>query len=130
MPGKKPLRDAILQNTLDFNNQGITGAQHARKLAVTTSASATYVMSDTDIFSIVNSTYAGTTNFVISAGLTGPIGGEVLFYNSTSGGAIAVSASGAATILAYGSTATAGRYAAAGAICVASNTWLITGNMS
>lgn len=129
MPGKKPLRDAILQNTLDFNNQGITGAQHARKLAVTTSASATYVMSDTDIFSIVNSTYAGTTNFVISAGLTGPIGGEVIFYNSAAAGSVVVSASGS-TIQAYGSTATAGRYAVGAAICVAADTWLITGNMS
>lgn len=129
MPGKKPLRDAILQNTLDFNNQGITGGMHARKLSVVSSSSSTYVMTDADIFRVVNSTYAGATNFVISSGLTGPIGGEVIFYNSAAAGSVVVSASGS-TIQAYGSTATAGRYAVGAAICVAADTWLITGNMS
>lgn len=137
MPSSTPIRNGKLQNSLDFNNQEISNATSAKKLAVATSGTAaSYTIQTSDMFKLIPWAYSGTATFYAPAATASiPYGSEVIFYNSS--GSIQVSATGAAVVLAPqdptspGNTANAtyGSYATGCLIYTASNTWLLTGNI-
>jgi hypothetical protein len=137
MASSTPIRNGKLQTELDFNDQTISNATNAKKLAVATSGTAaTYTIQTSDMFKLIPWAYSGTADFYAPAATASiPYGSEVIFYNSLGG--IRVSATGAATVVAAqditspGNTAntTSGSYATGCLIYVSSNTWLLTGNL-
>jgi hypothetical protein len=136
MPGSTPIRNGKLQNSLDFNNQSITGANEAKKLTVVTNSSTGYTLQAADAFSIQNMTGGTAYLYAPALGTAVPYGSEVLFYTSASGNVI-VSATGGATVVAAKDPAspannanrTRGVYAVGCLIYVSNNQWLLTGNV-
>ena len=137
MASTTPIRSGKLQNSLDFNNQEISNASNARKLTVATSGTAaSYTIQSTDVFKLIPWAYSGTATFTAPAsGTAVPVGSEVIFYNSS--GSIKITAGGGATVRACKDittpandvNATSGPYATGCLIYIASNTWLLTGNV-
>ncbi len=137
MPSSTPLRNAKLQNGLDFNNQEISNATNAKKLAVTTSGTAAnYTIQTSDMFKLISWNYSGTATFFAPAATASiPYGSELIFYNTS--GSIKVSATGGAVVVAAqdptsaGNTANAtyGQYATGCLLYTGSNSWLLTGNI-
>lgn len=127
MPGKLPILNGILQNTLDCNNQAVSNASATKALTLATSASATYTVSTSDAFKLLSLTNGSTATLLIPSGLTMPAGSELIFYGTSRG--VIASATGSATVRTYAShDRTAGAYAVGCIVYLGSDEWLFTGN--
>jgi hypothetical protein len=125
---KTPLLYPMLQSTMDFNGQSITGAGIARSLKVVINPTNTpRTLITDDAFSII--LFGGTSQtLTIDDGATLSAGSEVLFMSTS--GAVQVSVTGTQVLATYaGASATMGTNAVGCLIRIDSSNWLLTGNV-